>query len=84
MSARHVTIDANEAVASVAYRPERFRRLAAQARVHAERRVALYEQLSHIILPQPARPGAGGSPNGEHAGYGAARAEREGVINPNP
>lgn len=34
--------------------PERFRRLAREAHAHAERRVALYEQLSHIILPKPA------------------------------
>jgi pyruvate-ferredoxin/flavodoxin oxidoreductase len=39
--------------------PERFRRLAAAARDHAARRVALYEQLSHIVLPAPA--GANGS-----------------------
>jgi pyruvate-ferredoxin/flavodoxin oxidoreductase len=34
--------------------PERFRRLAAAAREHAERRIALYEQLSQIVLPRPA------------------------------
>ncbi len=41
--------------------PERFRRLAEQARDHAARRVALYEQLSHIILPttSPARAADG-------------------------
>jgi pyruvate-ferredoxin/flavodoxin oxidoreductase len=33
--------------------PERFRRLAAAARDHAARRVALYEQLAHITLPTP-------------------------------
>jgi pyruvate-ferredoxin/flavodoxin oxidoreductase len=33
--------------------PERFRKLAAAARDHAARRVALYEQLSHITLPVP-------------------------------
>jgi pyruvate-ferredoxin/flavodoxin oxidoreductase len=33
--------------------PERFRRLAAAARDHNARRVALYEQLSHIVLPVP-------------------------------
>jgi pyruvate-ferredoxin/flavodoxin oxidoreductase len=33
---------------------ERFRRLAVAARDHAARRVALYEQLSHITLPRPA------------------------------
>jgi hypothetical protein len=31
---------------------ERFRRLAAAAREQAAQRVALYEQLSHITLPQ--------------------------------
>jgi hypothetical protein len=39
--------------------PERFRRLAAAARDHAVRRVALYEQLSRIILPAPATAPAG-------------------------
>ncbi len=34
--------------------PERFRRLAAAARDHAARRVALYEQLARITLPLPA------------------------------
>jgi pyruvate-ferredoxin/flavodoxin oxidoreductase len=34
--------------------PDRFRRLAKAARAHAERRVALYEQLSQIVLPKPA------------------------------
>jgi pyruvate-ferredoxin/flavodoxin oxidoreductase len=33
---------------------ERFRRLAAAARDHTARRVALYEQLSHIVLPKEA------------------------------
>lgn len=32
--------------------PERFRHLAAAARDHSERRIALYEQLAHIILPK--------------------------------
>jgi pyruvate-ferredoxin/flavodoxin oxidoreductase len=32
---------------------DRFRLLAAKAREHAQRRVALYEQLSQIILPRP-------------------------------
>jgi len=32
--------------------PQRFRRLAAAARDHAARRVALYEQMSHIVLPR--------------------------------
>src|SRR5262245_3825182 len=36
--------------------PERFRRLAAAARDHAARRVALYEQLSHITLPTAQAP----------------------------
>lgn len=46
--------------------PERFRRLAAQARESSERRVALYEQLSHIILPKPVSPDANraGTPEG--------------------
>jgi pyruvate-ferredoxin/flavodoxin oxidoreductase len=43
---------------------ERFRRLAAAARDHAARRVALYEQLSHIVLPTP----AGESPAGGRRG----------------
>jgi len=34
--------------------PERFRHLAVAARDHSARRVALYEQLSHIVLPKPA------------------------------
>jgi pyruvate-ferredoxin/flavodoxin oxidoreductase len=34
--------------------PERFRKLAAAARDHAARRVALYEQLARIVLPGPA------------------------------
>jgi pyruvate-ferredoxin/flavodoxin oxidoreductase len=43
--------------------PERFRRLAAAARDHAARRVALYEQLARITLPPPAGPAlAGGGP----------------------
>jgi pyruvate-ferredoxin/flavodoxin oxidoreductase len=33
--------------------PERFRRLAAAARDHAARRIALYEQLARIALPLP-------------------------------
>jgi pyruvate-ferredoxin/flavodoxin oxidoreductase len=33
--------------------PERFRRLAAMARDHSARRVALYQQLANITLPQP-------------------------------
>ncbi len=36
--------------------PERFRRLASAARDQAARRVALYEQLSHIVLPAAAPP----------------------------
>jgi len=32
--------------------PERFKKLAAMARDHSERRVALYEQLSRIVLPE--------------------------------
>jgi pyruvate-ferredoxin/flavodoxin oxidoreductase len=49
--------------------PERFRRLAVAARDHAARRVALYEQLSHIVLPAPgATPPAAGRPNPEVAG----------------
>ncbi len=31
---------------------ERFRRLAAAARDHSARRVALYQQLANIVLPQ--------------------------------
>jgi pyruvate-ferredoxin/flavodoxin oxidoreductase len=34
--------------------PRRFRKLAAAARDHATRRVALYEQLARIVLPTPA------------------------------
>src|SRR5690606_26355766 len=34
--------------------PQRFRHLAAAARDHAARRVALYEQLAQIVLPKPA------------------------------
>src|SRR5262249_50574422 len=34
--------------------PERFHKLAAAARDHAARRVALYEQLARIVLPAPA------------------------------
>jgi pyruvate-ferredoxin/flavodoxin oxidoreductase len=33
---------------------QRFRRLAAAAREHAERRIALYEQLAQIVLPKMA------------------------------
>jgi pyruvate-ferredoxin/flavodoxin oxidoreductase len=32
--------------------PERFRRLAAMAREHSARRIALYQQLANIVLPQ--------------------------------
>jgi pyruvate-ferredoxin/flavodoxin oxidoreductase len=39
--------------------PVRFRRLAAAARDNAARRVALYEQMSHIVLPRPAVAVAG-------------------------
>jgi pyruvate-ferredoxin/flavodoxin oxidoreductase len=45
--------------------PERFRRLASAARDGAARRVALYEQLSHIVLPQGAR--ADGKPRDERS-----------------
>jgi pyruvate-ferredoxin/flavodoxin oxidoreductase len=47
--------------------PERFRRLAAAARDHAARRVALYEQLARITLPQPAgtKPAADGQAEGK-------------------
>jgi hypothetical protein len=41
----------------------RFRELAAAARDHAARRVALYQQLAHIVLPQHAGPPPAG--NGE-------------------
>ncbi|HEX4955986.1 MAG TPA: pyruvate:ferredoxin (flavodoxin) oxidoreductase [Thermoanaerobaculia bacterium] len=42
--------------------PERFRRLAALAQQEATRRVALYEQLSHLTLPRPGgTPPAAGS-----------------------
>jgi len=37
--------------------PLRFRQLAAAARDHAARRVALYQQLAHITLPQAGGPG---------------------------
>jgi pyruvate-ferredoxin/flavodoxin oxidoreductase len=40
--------------------PERFRHLAVAARDHSGRRVALYEQLSHIVLPRPAVEAAAG------------------------
>jgi pyruvate-ferredoxin/flavodoxin oxidoreductase len=46
----------------------RFRQLAAAARDHAARRVALYQQLAHIVLPQHAAPAAAG--NGEPARAG--------------
>ena len=46
--------------------PERFRRLAAAARDHAVRRVALYEQLARITLPMP----AGAAPAGDGRGQG--------------
>src|SRR5262249_1878742 len=36
--------------------PLRFRQLAAAARDHAARRVALYQQLAHITLPKPGGP----------------------------
>jgi pyruvate-ferredoxin/flavodoxin oxidoreductase len=43
--------------------PERFRRLATAAREHSARRVALYEQMAHIVLPVPhVAPGASGGP----------------------
>jgi pyruvate-ferredoxin/flavodoxin oxidoreductase len=42
--------------------PQRFRRLARQADEHARRRIALYEQLSHITLPRP--PAAPSAPEG--------------------
>ncbi len=45
--------------------PERFRLLAAAARDHAARRIALYEQLSHIVLP---KPGNGQARGQEHKG----------------
>jgi pyruvate-ferredoxin/flavodoxin oxidoreductase len=49
--------------------PERFRRLASAARDHAARRVALYEQLSHIVLPAPAAgPPPAGAPGREVVG----------------
>ncbi len=38
--------------------PERFKRLAASASEHSHRRVALYEQLSHVVLPSSAGPAA--------------------------
>ncbi len=41
--------------------PQRFRRLAAAARDHAARRIALYQQLAHITLPVEAS--ANGSAN---------------------
>jgi pyruvate-ferredoxin/flavodoxin oxidoreductase len=46
---------------------QRFRELAAAAREHAARRVALYEQLSHITLPKlsPAPPPGNGGPGKE-------------------
>jgi pyruvate-ferredoxin/flavodoxin oxidoreductase len=40
--------------------PARFRKLAAAARDHAARRVALYQQLSHIVLPAVAAAGKEG------------------------
>jgi pyruvate-ferredoxin/flavodoxin oxidoreductase len=45
--------------------PERFRQLAAAARDHAARRVALYEQLARITLPQPAGATPAGSVQAE-------------------
>jgi hypothetical protein len=45
--------------------PERFRRLAAAARDHAARRVALYEQLARIVLPQPAGEPPAGAGQGQ-------------------
>jgi pyruvate-ferredoxin/flavodoxin oxidoreductase len=52
--------------------PARFRELAAAARDHAARRVALYQQLAHIVLPQHAAQsapgnGAPGRTNGQAA-----------------
>src|SRR5690606_35386374 len=41
--------------------PDRFRRLAVAAREHSARRVALYEQLSRIVLPIPAAPQTNGA-----------------------
>jgi hypothetical protein len=43
--------------------PVRFRELAVAARDHAARRVALYQQLAHIVLP--AHAGAPAAGNGE-------------------
>jgi pyruvate-ferredoxin/flavodoxin oxidoreductase len=51
--------------------PTRFRRLAAAARDHAARRVALYEQLARITLPLP----AGASPANDSQGPGKEVAE---------
>jgi pyruvate-ferredoxin/flavodoxin oxidoreductase len=46
--------------------PQRFRQLSLAARHHAARRVALYEQLARITLPQPAgTTPAGSGPTGE-------------------
>jgi pyruvate-ferredoxin/flavodoxin oxidoreductase len=39
--------------------PERFRKLAAAAKDHSARRVALYEQLAHIVLPPPIKEATG-------------------------
>lgn len=41
--------------------PERFRRLAAAAREHSACRVALYEQLARIVLPNPPAPPSNGA-----------------------
>jgi pyruvate-ferredoxin/flavodoxin oxidoreductase len=50
--------------------PERFRRLAAAAHDHAARRVALYEQLSHIVLPPGGAVPADRGPRAEKEGAG--------------
>jgi pyruvate-ferredoxin/flavodoxin oxidoreductase len=52
--------------------PVRFRELAAAARDHAARRVALYQQLAHIVLPQHA---AGNGAPGRTNEQAAAEAE---------
>jgi pyruvate-ferredoxin/flavodoxin oxidoreductase len=58
--------------------PVRFRELAAAAKDHAAQRVALYQQLAHIVLPQPAAAPASG--NGEAArANGPAAAAAEGA-----
>jgi pyruvate-ferredoxin/flavodoxin oxidoreductase len=52
--------------------PVRFRRLASGAQEHALRRIALYEQLSHITFPTAVAPApaAGGAPTGDGAAIG--------------